>query len=158
MVSFKLEPGQALGVIGPSGAGKSTLARAMTGVWPPAGGQIRLDGATLDQYDPDVLGSYIGYLPQRVTLFDGTIAENIARLATDPDDDADRRGGAEGRRASDDPRSAAKATTHASARPAGGFPAARSSASDWPVRFMATRCFWCWTSRTQTSTMTARWR
>ena len=85
MVSFRLEPGQALGVIGPSGAGKSTLARALTGVWRPAGGKVRLDGASLDQYDPDVLGSYIGYLPQRVTLFDGTIAENIARLQTKPD-------------------------------------------------------------------------
>ena len=85
MVSFRLEPGQALGVIGPSGAGKSTLARAITGLWRPAGGKLRLDGATLDQYDPDVLGSYIGYLPQRVTLFDGTITDNIARLAENPD-------------------------------------------------------------------------
>ena len=84
MVSFRLEPGQALGVIGPSGSGKSTLARALIGVWRPAGGKVRLDGATLDQYDPDVLGSYIGYLPQRVSLFDGTIAENIARLAPVP--------------------------------------------------------------------------
>jgi ATP-binding cassette, subfamily C, bacterial len=88
MVSFKLDPGQALGVIGPSGAGKSTLARAITGAWRPASGWIRLDGATLDQYDPDVLGDHIGYLPQRVTLFDGTIAENIARLSTAPDDAA----------------------------------------------------------------------
>ena len=85
MVSFRLEPGQALGVIGPSGAGKSTLARALIGVWKPAGGKVRLDGATLDQYDPDVLGSYIGYLPQRIALFDGTIAENIARLQSNPD-------------------------------------------------------------------------
>lgn len=85
MVSFRLEPGQAMGVIGPSGAGKSTLARALCGVWRPAGGWIRLDGATLEQYDPDVLGSLIGYLPQRVTLFDGTIAENIARLSPKPD-------------------------------------------------------------------------
>ena len=85
MVSFKLEPGQALGVIGPSGAGKSSLARALIGVWRPAGGKVRLDGATLDQYDPDVLGSYIGYLPQRITLFDGTIAQNIARLQDKPD-------------------------------------------------------------------------
>lgn len=85
MVSFRLEPGQAMGVIGPSGSGKSTLARAICGVWRPAGGWIRLDGATLDQYDPDVLGALIGYLPQRVTLFDGTIAENIARLAQEPD-------------------------------------------------------------------------
>lgn len=79
-VSFTLEPGQALGIIGPSGSGKSSLARALIGVWPPAVGSIRLDGATLDQYDPDTLGRYIGYLPQRVTLFDGTIASNIARL------------------------------------------------------------------------------
>lgn len=84
-VSFRLEPGQALGVIGPSGSGKSTLARALIGVWRPAGGSIRLDGATLDQYDPDTLGSYVGYLPQRVALFDGTIAENIARLQAEPD-------------------------------------------------------------------------
>lgn len=84
-VNFRLEPGQALGVIGPSGAGKSTLAKALTGVWRPIGGKIRLDGAALDQYDPDVLGRLIGYLPQRITLFDGTIAENIARLDTQPD-------------------------------------------------------------------------
>lgn len=85
MVSFTVEPGQALGVIGPSGAGKSTLARALTGFWKPAGGRVRLDGAALDQYDPDVLGGHIGYLPQRVALFDGTIAENIARMTLEPD-------------------------------------------------------------------------
>ena len=85
MVSFRLEPGQALGIIGPSGAGKSTLARALIGSWKPAGGKVRLDGAALDQYDPDRLGSYIGYLPQRITLFEGTIAENIARLQKNPD-------------------------------------------------------------------------
>lgn len=84
-VSFRVGPGQALGVIGSSGSGKSTLARALTGVWRPLGGQVRLDGATLDQYDPEVLGRQIGYLPQRVTLFDGTIAENIARLDPAPD-------------------------------------------------------------------------
>jgi ATP-binding cassette subfamily C protein len=79
-VSFTLQPGQAMGVIGPSGSGKSTLARALIGLWRPMAGRVRLDGAALDQYDPDVLGSYIGYLPQQVALFDGTIAENIARL------------------------------------------------------------------------------
>jgi len=87
-VSFNLAPGQAIGIIGPSGSGKSSLARALIGVWPPAGGTIRLGGATLDQYDPDTLGSYIGYLPQRVTLFDGTIAANIARLDGSADDAA----------------------------------------------------------------------
>lgn len=85
MLTFEMPAGSALGVIGPSGAGKSSLARALTGIWPAAGGTIRLGGATLDQYDPHVLGGMIGYLPQKVTLFDGTIAENIARLATQPD-------------------------------------------------------------------------
>lgn len=85
MISFSAAPGQAIGVIGPSGAGKSTLARALTGVWRAAGGKVRLDSAALDQYDPDDLGRYIGYLPQRVELFDGTIAENIARMRSDAD-------------------------------------------------------------------------
>ncbi|MEQ9694529.1 type I secretion system permease/ATPase [Shimia sp. SDUM112013] len=85
MITFTLRPGEALGVIGQSGAGKSTLARALTGVWRPAGGKVRLDGASLEQYDPDVLGQYIGYLPQRVQMFEGTIAENIARLSKQPD-------------------------------------------------------------------------
>jgi len=84
-LNFDLPPGHAMGVIGPSGAGKSTLARCLTGVWRPAGGSIRLDAAALDQYEPAVLGRHIGYLPQRVQLFDGTIAENIARLSTQPD-------------------------------------------------------------------------
>lgn len=87
-ITFTIEQGQAIGVIGPSGSGKSTLARAITGGWPTAAGQIRLDGATLDQYDPDALGGFIGYLPQMVTLFDGTIAENIARLTETPQTDA----------------------------------------------------------------------
>jgi len=87
-LSFRLEPGKALGVIGPSGAGKSTLARAICGVWHPLAGKVRLDGAALDQFDPDALGRLIGYLPQRVTLFDGTIAENIARLDLSPDPEA----------------------------------------------------------------------
>lgn len=80
-LSFSIGPGEAVGVIGPSGAGKSTLARALTAVWPVSSGKIRLDGAPLDQYDPERLAEYIGYLPQRVSLFDGTIAENIARLS-----------------------------------------------------------------------------
>ncbi|MDP5084939.1 MAG: type I secretion system permease/ATPase [Yoonia sp.] len=86
MISFEVTPGQAVGVIGTSGAGKSTLARVLTGVWQPVGGKIRLDGAALDQYDPDVLGQYVGYLPQRVQLFEGTIKENIARMSMKPDD------------------------------------------------------------------------
>jgi ATP-binding cassette subfamily C protein len=85
MITFNISPGEAIGVIGSSGAGKSTLAKAITGVWRTAGGKVRLDGAALEQYDPTDLGRYIGYLPQRVELFDGTIADNIARLAQTPD-------------------------------------------------------------------------
>lgn len=85
-ISFSVEPGQAVGVIGPSGAGKSTLARTLTGVWRPAGGSVRLDGAALEHYGTETLGRHIGYLPQRVSLFDGTIAQNIARLLDTPDD------------------------------------------------------------------------
>ncbi|MFV0292241.1 MAG: type I secretion system permease/ATPase [Paracoccus sp. (in: a-proteobacteria)] len=84
-VSFSMSPGQAVGVIGASGAGKSTLARAIIGAWPVAAGSIRLGGATLDQFPPDEFGRLIGYLPQQVTLFDGTVADNIARLDRDPD-------------------------------------------------------------------------
>ncbi len=86
MVSAEVKPGQAMGVIGPSGAGKSTLAKAITSVWAPSSGKIRLDGAPLDNYAPDALGQYIGYLPQRVQLFDGTIRDNIARLAQNAED------------------------------------------------------------------------
>ncbi|MGK6317811.1 type I secretion system permease/ATPase [Neorhizobium sp. DT-125] len=80
-VSFSLKAGQAVGIIGPSGSGKSTLARALVGIWRPAKGTARLDGAEIDQWDPEALGSSIGYLPQGVELFDGTVAENIARFA-----------------------------------------------------------------------------
>ncbi|WP_299413348.1 type I secretion system permease/ATPase [uncultured Sulfitobacter sp.] len=84
-ISFDVKPGQAVGVIGPSGSGKTTLARTLTGVWRPAGGSVRLDGAALEHYGTETLGTHIGYLPQRVALFDGTIAQNIARLADTPD-------------------------------------------------------------------------
>ncbi|MEM5469071.1 type I secretion system permease/ATPase [Celeribacter marinus] len=88
MVSFDVRPGEAVGIIGPSGAGKSTLARALTGVWAASGGTIRLDSAKLDHYPDETRGDYIGYLPQSVELFDGTIAENIAKLALSPDHEA----------------------------------------------------------------------
>ena len=79
-VSFNLSPGEALGVIGPSASGKSTLARALVGAWPILSGEIRLDGATLNNFDRARLGRRIGYLPQDIELFDGTVAENISRL------------------------------------------------------------------------------
>ncbi|WP_306152278.1 type I secretion system permease/ATPase [Roseovarius sp. MMSF_3281] len=84
-VSFELSPGQALGVIGPSGSGKSTLAQALTGAWPAVAGTVRLDGAALDQVAPEGRARHLGYLPQRVTLFDATVGENIARLTLDAD-------------------------------------------------------------------------
>lgn len=86
-LSFELRPGQALGVIGQSGSGKSTLARVLTGVWPIQAGKVRLDGASIEQYGSDDLSNYVGYLPQEVALFEGTIAENIARLQLEPDSD-----------------------------------------------------------------------
>jgi ATP-binding cassette subfamily C protein len=79
-VSFKLERGQALAIIGPSAAGKSTLAKALLGVWPPARGEIRLDGATHDQWDREVLGQSYGYVPQTIELLEGTIGDNISRF------------------------------------------------------------------------------
>lgn len=78
--SFALEPGDGLCVIGNSAAGKSSLARLLVGIWAPDFGDVRLDGATLDQWDPDKLGRHIGYLPQNVEMLPGSVAENIARF------------------------------------------------------------------------------
>ncbi|MBL8575330.1 MAG: type I secretion system permease/ATPase [Hyphomicrobiaceae bacterium] len=82
-MNFTLKAGDGVAVIGPSAAGKSTLARAMVGVWPVVRGELRIDGATFDQWAPDQIGQMIGYLPQAVELFDGTVAANIARFAPD---------------------------------------------------------------------------
>ena len=84
-VSFTLRSGAGLGVIGPSASGKSTLVRAIVGAWPALRGTIRLDHAALDQWDEEALGRDIGYLPQDIELFDGTVAQNICRF--DPDAD-----------------------------------------------------------------------
>lgn len=83
--SFNLQAGQGLGIIGPSASGKSSLVRAIVGVWRPARGVVRLNNAALEQWQPDLLGSHIGYLPQDIELFDGSVAENIARLTPRPD-------------------------------------------------------------------------
>jgi type I secretion system ABC transporter, PrtD family len=82
-IDFVLKAGGALAIIGPSGSGKSTLARVLVGAWEPAAGKIRIDGASLGQWDRESLGRHIGYLPQGVELFDGTLAENIARFEPD---------------------------------------------------------------------------
>ncbi|MGA8356460.1 MAG: type I secretion system permease/ATPase [Xanthobacteraceae bacterium] len=87
-VNFTLTAGKALGVIGPTASGKSSLARMLVGVWAPARGAIRLDGATLDQWSPEALGRHVGYVPQDVELFNGTVAQNIARFEDPPDADA----------------------------------------------------------------------
>ena len=79
-ISFQLEKGKTLAVIGPSAAGKSSLIRVLLGVWPAANGAVRLDGFAIDQFDPNDLGPYVGYLPQDVELFAGSIAQNISRF------------------------------------------------------------------------------
>ncbi|REF26992.1 ATP-binding cassette subfamily C exporter for protease/lipase [Xenorhabdus cabanillasii] len=79
-INFSLEAGDVLGVIGPSASGKSTLARLLVGVWPAQEGVVRLDGADIYRWNKDELGAFIGYLPQDIELFAGTIAENIARF------------------------------------------------------------------------------
>jgi len=87
-VHFSLKSGEALGIIGPSGAGKTSLIRALVGIWPPVKGNVRLDGAEFGQWDPELRGRHIGFVSQTVELFDGTISENIARMAVAPDTDS----------------------------------------------------------------------
>jgi ATP-binding cassette subfamily C protein len=87
-ITFRLEKGSGLGIVGPSASGKSSLARIIAGVWPPARGTVRIDGATLDQWPSSILGKHIGYLPQDVELFSGTVTENISRFEPDPSAEA----------------------------------------------------------------------
>jgi PrtD family type I secretion system ABC transporter len=87
-ISFKLDAGETLGVIGPSAAGKSTLAHVLVGLWKPQSGAVRLDGSDLSSWNRAEIGRRIGYLPQNIQLFDGTIAQNIARFYPDATSDA----------------------------------------------------------------------
>jgi PrtD family type I secretion system ABC transporter len=87
-INFTLTSGKALGVIGPTASGKSSLARMLVGVWTPARGTVRLDGATFDQWSQEALGRHIGYLPQDVELFPGNVAQNIARFEDPPNPEA----------------------------------------------------------------------
>jgi ATP-binding cassette subfamily C protein len=84
--TFRAEPGDIVGVIGPSGAGKTTLMRAASGAWAPDGGTVRIDGAKMTDWEPGQLGRHVGYLPQEVALFSGTIGQNIARFDTHASD------------------------------------------------------------------------
>ena len=86
--SFTLPPGSAVGIAGPSASGKSTLVRALAGVWPAMSGKVTLAGAALEQYGEAALSGHLGWLPQEVVLFEGTVAQNIARLVPDPEPDA----------------------------------------------------------------------
>jgi len=79
-VTFRINPGELVAVIGPSGAGKSSLVRTILGIWPPVSGEVLIDGADIKQWDKEYLGKFIGYLPQDIELFEGTVAENIARF------------------------------------------------------------------------------
>lgn len=84
-ISFKLQGGQALGIIGPSAGGKTTMVRALTGIWPLLRGHVRLDNADLSHWRADDIGQHIGYLPQEVSLMDATIEQNICRFEPEPD-------------------------------------------------------------------------
>ena len=79
-LNFKIAAGEALRIIGPSAAGKTSLARAILGVWPASSGSVRLDGGEINKWDREELGPYLGYLPQDIELFDGSIADNICRF------------------------------------------------------------------------------
>jgi PrtD family type I secretion system ABC transporter len=85
-IQFSLAPGQVLAVVGPSASGKTSLSKLLTGVWKPARGSVRLDGVEISEWDHDELGPHLGYVPQEIEFFEGSVAENIARLGTvDPD-------------------------------------------------------------------------
>ena len=102
-ISFRLDAGEVLGIIGPSGAGKSTLARQIIGVLAPSAGAVRLDGADVSTWPRELLGRYLGYLPQDIELFADTVAANISRFRSEDDDSAVIEAAAAGRCARDDP-------------------------------------------------------
>ena len=134
-IALSLAPGEALAVLGPSAAGKSTLVRALVGVWPPVSGEIRFDGAALADYDRAVLGGSVGYLPQDVELFDGTVAENIARFG-EPDPEMVIAAARLAGRARDDLAASAR-LRHADRPPVKHSRAASGNASGWRARFTA---------------------
>jgi ABC-type protease/lipase transport system fused ATPase/permease subunit len=151
-VSFALEPGSVMAVVGPSTAGKSTLCRLLVGSWQPSAGHVRLDGADLGHWRSADRARHVGYLPQAVELFGGTVRQNIARFADVPDEmvvEAARRANCHEMILRLAPRSARAAPSSA---------AASASGSGLPARCWASRASWCWTSPTPTSTRKARAR
>ena len=154
-VSFVLRKGEGVGVIGPSGSGKSTLARALVGVWPNLRGQIKLDNAALGHWSSELLGKHIGYLPQDVELFDGSIAANIARFD----------GSVTAAAVLDAAKSAGahdlfclcpKVTPPASAKTEQDCRQVKDNASVWREHSTAILSWSYWMSRRQTSTQTVR--
>ena len=154
-VTFELKSGDGLGIIGPSASGKSSLARLMVGVWQPVRGKVRLGWRGAGQWSPEALGRHIGYLPQDVELFDGTIAENISRFEQDADAEAiiaaARSAGVhELIVALPEGYETGSATPAQTCRPA----SARGLRS--PARSIAIPSWWFWTSRIPISIATAR--
>ena len=163
-MSFVAEPGHILGVIGPSGSGKTTLGRILIGAVQPTVGTVRLDGASLTDWNQDELGKHLGYMPQEPSLFEGSIKDNIARFS--------RASTADEASAIDDAvvqaakeagvheliLSSLRAMTPCSALGGAGLSRARRSASRLPARSMASRGCWCSTSPMRSSTRPARAR
>ncbi len=136
-VSMRVIPGEAVAVIGPSAGGKSTLCRVLTGVTTPTSGEVRLDGSELFHWDPVQIGAHIGYLPQDVELFPGSVRENIARMGEVDDAKVIRAALLRMRMSSS--RRCRRATTRRSAMAARGCRAASASSSGSPGPSMATR-------------------
>jgi PrtD family type I secretion system ABC transporter len=156
-IGLTLFAGQALGVIGPSASGKSTLARGLVGSWQPLSGKVMFDGANLAHWDPTRLGAHIGYLPQDVQLFDGTVGENIARFQR-PINSAAVMKAARAAGSTSTSWRCRKAMRRASGAARWSSPPGRSSVSGLPVRSTAIRSWWCSTSRTPISTPKVKWR
>ena len=153
-VNFSLTAGKALGVIGPTASGKSSLARLLVGVWTPTRGSVRIDGATLDQWSPEALGRHVGYLPQDVELFSGTVAQNIARFEEPPDAEAVL-AAAQAAGVHELIVNLPPAMRRMSATAATRCRPARRSASRWRARSIAIRSSSCWTSPIPISTRKA---
>jgi ATP-binding cassette subfamily C exporter for protease/lipase len=155
-VNFAIGAGDVLGVIGPSGSGKSTLARLLVGVWPSVVGRVRLDGADIYQWNKGELGPHLGYLPQDIELFAGTVSENIARFG---EVDAEKVVQAAKRAGVHDlilhfPKGYDTLLGDGGAGLSGG----QRQRLAWPAPCTATRRCWCWMNQTRTWTMWAKRR